>query len=140
MPAPTKKCPRLRRLAKQYLFLEENGVKVYHVLHDRENYPLGYWYCLDPIGIPGGCTEEEHAVTFDVRDLPEEFRQGPMEILRTYEVVRKQCERDLHRAAIRRAIAAGFDILANQEAVLNKRWAEEAARQAAAISDDDVPF
>lgn len=151
MTKAAKTSAYLRRLAQQYLFMEEGGVKVYHVLHDRENYPLGCWYCLDPVGIPGAFLEDQLAVSFDVRDLPEEIRQGPMEFSLSIEQLtgsnwraemarNEQRERDLHRAALRRAIAAGFDILANQRAVHERKWAEDAARRAAAADDDDLPF
>lgn len=49
---------------------------VYHVLHERENYPLVYWYTLNPAAIQpadGRC----HPDQFDIRDSELDWIPNP---------------------------------------------------------------
>lgn len=110
-----KLCSRLRRMAEEYLFIEVDKTKVFYCLHDREKVPLGYWYCLDPLGIPGQLVGPGYKFTFDVRELPQEYRDGLTIEVRPYLGHNSYCqERLAHAEAIKRAITSGYDILKGQ--------------------------
>ena len=144
-------CPNNRPVEMNVLlFMQMNEVDIFHVLHDRENYLLRYWYCTDADDA-SNLIGETH---FDVRALPKPFLsdlvievriagwKSPSDIL-----VESQksatAERLSHREAIKRAVEAEHNFGAWQKQVTAREtahWEANRATQPAFPDDDKPPF
>ena len=96
---------------KRKLALSHRGVKIYHSWKGTQ--ALDYWYALVPNHRAEGGGQD-----FDVRRLPDRYRQGlvlenvtPVSNSEAYGKAREAMF-EAHRQAIRRAIEGGHDFLA----------------------------